>query len=326
VELPNSILDFLIGKGGFLILVDGLNECPQAAKALVAFINANAHNTLIVVSQIDLLHHPDVKPYRLAEVTELQAKSYLDQRTKAGTWERLSSQLRALARNPKDLDLIGEVIGNVGVEQIPNRRADLYAERLKIDSAVKNWIDTADPRLPILYALAWHMLAERRTLELSALAEWVRQELSAQKLQPEQVDSVTDVLLRSRQFRQVKARDRLGRVQDAITFDHELVGKFLAARHVRTLLESESRAEVLNLATDETWQDVFFFVIDEAETPRLPKLILDDLITRRGVTPLALVAYAIKSKSDEQPPLAADVRRRYYEARLEEDARLTPAA
>ncbi len=295
-------------------------------RALTSFLNADANNTVVIASQTDVIHHPDVKPYRLAEVTVDQARSYLDGRIEAGTWDRLSPPLRALAQNPKDLDLIAEVIGNLGVQKLPTRRADLYAERLKADTALKDWVDTADPRIEILYVLAWRMLAERRTLDFPTFAQWVREELVARDIAAEELDSVTAVLQRSRQFRDVKMRDRLGRHQDAITFDHELVGKFLAARHVRAMLEGPSRAEALELAEDEAWQDVFFFVIDEAVAPQLPELLLDELIERSGVIPLALVAYAIKIKSGEQPPLAPKVRDRYSEARIKEDVKLTPAA
>ncbi len=57
-----------------------------------------------------------------------------------------------------------------------------------------------------------------------------------------------------------------------------------------------------------------------------PSLLLDALIERSGAVPLALVAYAIKTKSEEQPPLPLEVRDKYSEARLREDVRLTPAA
>ena len=325
VELPESILDFLISKGGFLVLVDSLNECPKADKALTSFLNADANNIVVVASQIDTIQHPDMRSYRLAEVTANQARSYLDARVEAGTWDKLSPLLRALAHNPKDLDLIAEVIDNLGVEMLPSRRADLYAERLKADTGVKAWVDNADPRLEIVYGLAYRMLAERRrVLELPTFAQWVKEELSACHLAAQEVDAVTEVLRRSRQFRQVKTRDRLGRDEEAITFDHELVGKFLAARQVRAMLEGASRSEALSLATDEAWLDVFFFVIDEAGAHRLPELLLDELIDRSGAIPLALVAYAIKTKSDEQLP--PEVREKYGEARLREDVKLTPAA
>ena len=135
--------------------------------------------------------------------------------------------------------------------------------------------------------------------------------------------TVTEVLSRSRQFRHVKMRDRLGREQKTITFDHELVGKFLASRHVSVMLESASRKEALQLATDEVWQDVFFFVIDEAEALLLPELLLDDLIYQGGAISFALVAYAIKSKSGEYPPLPSEIRKKYSDARIDEDAYAT---
>ena len=92
------------------------------------------------------------------------------------------------------------------------------------------------------------------------------------------------------------------------------------------MLESDLRAEALQRVTEEAWQDVFFFVIDEAEAVQLPDLLLEELIERSGAVPLALVAYAIKTKSDEQPPLPSVVRDKYSEARLREDLKVTPAA
>ena len=326
VELPEGIFDFLIRKGGFLIIVDSLNECPQATAALTSFLNADASNCVLIASQTDVLQHPDVKHYRLSEVTVDQARTYLDERIGTGVWNRLSPPLRALAHNPKDLDLIAEVSENLGVENLPARRADLYAERLRADSAVKIWVETADPRLEILYNISFRMLAEKRMLDLPSLALWVREGLSDYDLSADEVDAIVEVLRRSRQFREVKARNRLGREYDAITFDHELVGKFLVARRLRAILESGSRTDALEYSTDETWQDVFFFVIDEADATRLPALLLDALLEQGGATPLALIAYAIRTKTDEVPPLSPEVRDNYTKARLSEDIKLTPAA
>jgi hypothetical protein len=222
---------------------------------------------------------------------------------------------------------------NLGVENLPSRRADLYAARLGTDTAIKAWVDTADPRVAALYGLAYRMLAERRALDLPTFNQWLGAELAARDPTKanatDEAAALADILQGSRQFRQVKVRNRLGQQEDVVTFDHELVGKFLAARHARVLLQGgdpEKRKEVLELAANETWQDVFFFVIDEAAGPKLPSLLLDNLLYQSGTVRLALVAYAIKTKADEDPPLPPSVREKYNDARLREDIRLTPAA
>jgi hypothetical protein len=57
VELTDADLDFLIGKGGFLILIDSLNELPDPADARLfhTFFNQDAGNFALVVSQVDLI-------------------------------------------------------------------------------------------------------------------------------------------------------------------------------------------------------------------------------------------------------------------------------
>jgi len=218
------------------------------------------------------------------------------------------------------------VIGNLGIGHRPTRRANLYAERLKADTAIKAWSDAADPQLDVLYAVAWRMLEGERIVAPEAFSTWVKEELAARGLPASDVQNVTDALRRSRQFRDVKTRDRLRREQDAVTFDHELVGKFLAARHLRSTLGGEGRDAALRHSAAETWQDVFLFAIDETPAMKLPALLLDSLIEKGGEIRLALVAYAIKTKSDDEPPLPAEYRERYSEVRLNEDARLAQAA
>jgi hypothetical protein len=92
------------------------------------------------------------------------------------------------------------------------------------------------------------------------------------------------------------------------------------------MLGGDDRDEALALASDETWQDVFCFVVDGTEAPLLPELLLDDLLVQGGQSSLALIAYAIGTKAGSEPPLPTEVRRKYSDARLEEDLRLTPIA
>src|SRR5208283_5022328 len=71
VELSDSDLGFLIAKGGFLILVDSLNELPDQADAQLfhTFFNRDAHNRTLIASQLDLIRRDDMRIFNLAEVT-----------------------------------------------------------------------------------------------------------------------------------------------------------------------------------------------------------------------------------------------------------------
>jgi hypothetical protein len=79
VELADADLDFLIGKGGFLILVDSLNELPDPADARLfhTFFNQDAGNFVLIASQVDLIRRQDTPLFNLAEVTPEQAANYL---------------------------------------------------------------------------------------------------------------------------------------------------------------------------------------------------------------------------------------------------------
>jgi hypothetical protein len=95
---------FLIGKGGFLILVDSLNKRPDSADALHTFFNQNAHNFVLVASQVDLMRRQDTPLFNLAEVTPEQAASYLAEVVGRDVYSELPHEARVLARNPQDLD------------------------------------------------------------------------------------------------------------------------------------------------------------------------------------------------------------------------------
>jgi hypothetical protein len=120
---------------------------------------------------------------------------------------------------PQDLALIAEVAGRIGPEHLPSRRAALYAAKVEDDSALREWVATADPRLGVVYALAYRMLAKRRVLDEPTLAEWVREALeklaeqrepAARDLKAHEVDAAMSAVRRSRLFREDTALDRLG--------------------------------------------------------------------------------------------------------------------
>ena len=326
VELSDDVLDFLIRKGEFLLLIDGLNELPNATEAIHPFLNSDASNFVLMASQTDMIRRQDVAVFTLAEVSPEQAGKYIDDVAGPGAWEALPPGLQALARNPQDLALIAEVVSRLGPGNLPSRRAALYAAKVETDSALRRWVETADPRLGAIYALAFRMLAERRVLDEPTLAEWVREALVAEGQDVAELSSVIAVVRRSRLFREVVAIDQLGRPQAVLTFDHELIGAFLAARFVRSALSGPQRERVLELADRETWQNVFFFAVDELAPAALPALLLDELLARGGDHSLRIVAYAIDGKRSEDPPLPARIQIEWSKAKMRQDLRSTPAA
>lgn len=341
VELSKEVLDFLIRKGGFLILVDGLNERSRAADALNHFLKRDTHNVVLMASQTDVLpHRPGVARFAMAEVSPEEAGRYFDAAIGPGVWDKLSPELRVLARNPQDLKLIAEDARKHGLENLPRRRTDLYDRKINDDSVLRKWVETADRRLDVIYALAFRMLAEQRVLGKPELAKWVRTALAEQELEsePQEVDVVTAAMSSSSLFREAGR----GEQQNGLAFDHELIGAFLAARYVRVSLEEpprESRLDpakkeewqnrrksMLDLARQEEWQNVFFFVVDEVPSAALPRMLLDDLLKRGGDVPLRIVAYAIKSKEEEGRPLPEHILAAYTAAKLRQDLSATPAA
>ena len=137
VELPDDLLDYLIRKGGFLLLIDSLNELADraAAEAFHPFLNRDAGNFLIMASQVDLLQRQDFVAYRLAEVSEDQARAYLEE-VAGAEYGRPAGEAKALARNPQDLELLAEVAKALGARKVPTRRAELYREILHNDTAL----------------------------------------------------------------------------------------------------------------------------------------------------------------------------------------------
>ncbi len=114
VELSDGDLAFLIAKGGFLILVDSLNELPNPADAQLfhTFFNRDAHNLTLIASQLDLIRRDDMRRFNLAAVTPEQAARYLEAATGRDIYADLPPEAQALARNPQDLAFLAEVAQN----------------------------------------------------------------------------------------------------------------------------------------------------------------------------------------------------------------------
>src|SRR5262249_27586588 len=132
---------------------------------------------VLIASQQDLIGRDDVHFFNLAEVTPEQAAEYLANATGRDLYPSLPSEAQALARNPQDLALLAEVARALGAAPIPTRRAELYREILAQDGALRAWVKSSDPRLAVIYSLAFRMVFEERVLQENQLREWIATEV-----------------------------------------------------------------------------------------------------------------------------------------------------
>jgi ligand-binding sensor domain-containing protein len=324
VELADPDIDFLVGKGGFLILVDSLNELPDTGDARVfhTFLNQDARNFVLVASQVDLIRRPDLPIFNLAEVTPQQASSYLAEAAGRDIYAELPQEAQSLARNPQDLALLAEVAVALGTARVPIHRAELYAEILNQDGALSPWVESSDPLLLSVYKLAFRMVAERRVLQDDQLREWIAADPA---VSGDAVAKIMQAIQASRLFRREVERDVLGQEKPVNGFRHELIGKFLAARHVRRMIGQGSNGtlDYVTLSGDELWLDMFYFVIDEIDSSPALNHFLRELLPMGGPARKRITSYAIGTRRVE---LDKDILATYEKAKLDEDLALTPAA
>ena len=326
IELSTAVLDFLIQKGHFLILLDSLNEVPDITvlkDALNAFLHRDAHNWILVASQLDLLERQDMRVYSLQEVTEEKARTYLCQVTGADLWDHLPPEAQTLARNPQDLTLLGEMLRDQRPDALPTRRADLYRELLQHDQPLEQWVQWNSGEIRAIYGLAFRMIEEgRRVLaQDDELAAWVRPQLEAYHLQGNAtVRAVVEAIQRSHMFIQEDEQNLLGRSRSMIGFRHELIGKYLAACHLLPLAASsrgEAPAELVTLSQDPRWFDVLCFVLDGLQAPPPLHPLLKAFLHRGRPTQLRLVAYALNTKPTYV--IDDDIRQAYLSAKVHAD-------
>jgi hypothetical protein len=212
VELSDSDLNSLIDKGGFLILVDSLNELPNPADARLfhTFFNRDAHNRSLIATQVDLIRRDDVSIFNLAEVTPEQAAKYLEEATGSDVYPNLPPEAQALARNPQDLALLADVVRSLGAANIPIHRAELYSAILTEDGSLRPWVASNDPRLGTIYALAFRMIAEQRVLQEDQLRDWIAAEPN---VSADSVVTIVGAVHASQLFCTEVRRDILGREQ-----------------------------------------------------------------------------------------------------------------
>ena len=99
-----------------------------------------------------------------------------------------------------------------------------------------------------------------------------------------------------------------------------MIGKFLAARHIRRILQKgdeEGRKTLLKQFDSDTWLDVLGFVIDELDSKQELSDFVQELIEQGlGVT-MKAAGYALFRK----PDLIKDTVRGFYTSkRIEEDS------
>jgi len=325
VELTDADLDFLIGKGGFLSLIDSLNELPDPADARLfhTFFNQDAGNFALVVSQVDLIRRQDTPLFNLAEVAPEQAANYLAEVVGRDVFTELPSEAQVLARNPQDLALLAEVAKALGTACVPTHRAELYREILNQDGALRPWVESGDPLLATIYRLAFRMVVERRVLQDGQLREWIAADSA---VSGDAVAKIMQAMQASRLFRREVERDVLGREQPVTGFRHELIGKFLAARHVRHQVQQgpdSATVDYISLSGEELWLDMFYFVIDESDSAPALNRFLQEILAAGGPARIRLTAYAIGTRRAE---VGSKVLLAYEKAKLDEDLALTPAA
>jgi hypothetical protein len=169
------------------------------------------------------------------------------------------------------------------------------------------------------------MVKERRVLRDNQLRDWIADDPN---IANDSVDTILKAVHSSRLFTQERERDVLGQETFVIGFRHELIGKFLAARHVRRAIISDQEVKpVVNyvaLSGDRLWLDVFYFVIDEIDSQDAMNNFLLHLLNEGGSARILIAAYAIGTKPENL--LSEEARRTYEDTKLKEDLAHTPAA
>jgi hypothetical protein len=196
---------------------------------------------------------------------------------------------------------------------VPTHRAELYREILNQDGALKPWVESGNPLLAIIYGLAFHMISERRVLQDGQLREWIAADPA---VSGDAVANIVNVMQASRLFCKEVERDVLGMERPVTGFRHELIGKFLAARHVRHAIQqgaSPAVVDYVSLSGDELWLDMFYFMIDEIDSSALLNRFLKEILAAYGPTRERITAYAIGTKGAQ---VATEVRAAYEKAKL----------
>jgi hypothetical protein len=329
VELPADVLAFLLRKGGFLFLVDSINEIEAftVKSTFHPFLMRDARNRVIFAGQQDVVEHPEIDIVGLDAVSADQARVYLEAVLGKDIWNQLSLEAQALATNPADLRLLAEVFVHGEPASAPTRRADLYREFLRSDSAFGPLRSRRGKEMQAVYAVAFRMLREmRQFVRVEVLGEWVDNELRLLGVDDSAtMTDIVDRISRSRMFREEVRKSLVG-VDHLIGFRHELIGKYLAANHLRQEVMYGGNAlppALLQVNADARFIDLFYFLIDELDSPNELNHVLSTVIEVGSESSVRVVAYALSNK-----PYFVDavIRQKYHDARIQLDVQDAPGA
>ena len=331
MELPDDVLEFFFRKGGFLLLIDSLNEIPDddAKKAFGPFLTSFTRNRVLFASQTDVLRRPSTAVFRLMEITDEQARYYLIRTTGNDVWDRLPTEARQFGRNPQNLALLAEILTEVAPEKVPVRRADLYRAIVERDTAVQQWFRSDSIEMQLIYELAFRMLYETRyTVKMDEATEIIRAQLPGDSGQDDEiVQAVLGAIRKSRIFKEEIEHDSCGISTTVVSFQHELIGKFLAARFVRlNLFHQNGRSAITlsDLTREHRFLEVFFFCLDEISSSRELTVLLSEVLKFQDSLSLKIVAYALATK--EPNLVSEEIRIQFNAAQLAAELKDTPAA
>lgn len=159
-----------------------------------------------------------------------------------------------------------------------------------------------------------------RSLDAQTLPQWVDEALNAvnPSAGPAIATQTMEAVRKSSMFTEEETLVA-GALRRVTVFQHELIGKYLAARHLRTFLGPPVASTLVEAATVGRLREVFQFLIDELEGTQLNNL-LSAVVTEGGDARLRVAAYALDVKPEQVTP---EVRDAYLTASVIEAVRKT---
>jgi ubiquinone/menaquinone biosynthesis C-methylase UbiE len=230
--------------------------------------------------------------------------------------------MRNLTANPQDLAVLCQVLKAADPTALQQARADLYRELLHCDSTLGNWARNSDPEMLAIYRWAHYLVTEHLRPQPE---EEVSQHLSFYRSEDDdsfEVEDVIRAIRTSKLFAKFRQPSALGFQTELFTFRHELIGLFLASRHLRHELESKRplhAEDVLTGVDAERWLEVFIFLVDELDSTHLINQVFEAALSLESEYGARLAAYMINSKqvlSSSQASVS-----RYTQMRLALDAK-----
>jgi hypothetical protein len=236
----SSLADWYLSQGGFLILIDGLNEVDRSLRnATNTFVTKHSKRNVFCLTSQEL--HPVfdwVASTKLAHLGKQEIEEMLRSKLEPGEFDRIHKQLNPgaykICRLPQNLGVAINLINQGG--DLPTTEDELYNGILK--PVLHDWERKADYK-DVLFERSFEMLASK---EPYFEAEHV----------PSLPDEFYSPLLRQKIFTKRGEKHM---------FRHDLVRGFLAAKHVtpqwQAILADRDKA------VNDNWESMLRFVILE---------------------------------------------------------------